>query len=119
MPIRVVAAQAIMARCVRVSFDGPVRQLGDGAPGDALRPENYRFEAVSAPAVTVVPVAVQPAGASAVDVALDIELSPRATYRVITAGIVGADGAALSDAHNHSSFAGSCRLAGPVLGPSS
>ena len=106
MPVRVVAAQAIMARCVRVSFDGPVRQFGDGAPGDALRPESYRFEALSAPAVTVVPVAVQAAGPSAVDVTLDIELSPRATYRVIAAGIVDASGLALSQAHNHASFAG-------------
>ncbi len=48
MPVRVVAAQAIMARYVRVSFDRPVRQLGDAAPGDALRPESYRFEALSA-----------------------------------------------------------------------
>jgi phage tail-like protein len=106
MAIRVVAAQATMARCVRVSFDGPVRQTGDGAPGDALRPESYRFEAITAPAVKVVPFAVQAAGASAVDVALDIELSPRATYRVIAAGIVGADGVAGSGAHNHASFAG-------------
>jgi phage tail-like protein len=106
MPVRVVAAQAIMARCVRVSFDGPVRQLGDGAPGDALRPGSYRFEALSAPAVMVVPVAVRAAGPSAMDVELDIELSPRATYRVITAGIMGADGVAGSDAHNHASFAG-------------
>jgi phage tail-like protein len=106
MAIRVVAAQATMARCVRVSFDGRVRQLGDGAPGDALRPESYRFEAMTVPAVAVVPIAVQAAGPSAVDVELDIELSPRATYRVIAAGIVGADGAALSNAHNHASFAG-------------
>jgi phage tail-like protein len=106
MPVRVVAAQAIMARCVRVSFDGPVRQAGDGAPGDALRPESYRFEAITAPAVTVMPVAVQTAGPSAVDVALDIELSPRASYRLIASGIVGTDGVAGSAAHNHASFAG-------------
>jgi phage tail-like protein len=106
MPTRVVAAQAIMARCVRVSFDGPVRQLGDGAPGDALRAESYGFEAMTAPAVTAVSVAVQTAGPSAVDVELDIELSPRAIYRVIAAGILDADGATLSDAHRHASFAG-------------
>jgi phage tail-like protein len=106
MPVRVVAAQAITARCVRVSFDGPVRQLGDGAPGDALRLESYRFAAITAPAVAVVPVAVQAAGPSAVDVELDIELSQRATYRAIATGIVGADGVAGSEAHNHASFAG-------------
>jgi phage tail-like protein len=106
MAIRVVAAQAIMARCVRVSFDGPVRQTGDGAPGDALRPASYRFQAMTAPAVTVVPVAVQAAGPAAVDVALDIELSPRATYRVFATGIVDAEGVAGSEAHNHASFAG-------------
>ncbi|HWN69812.1 MAG TPA: hypothetical protein VNM90_19355, partial [Haliangium sp.] len=83
-----------------------MRQLADAAPGDALRPESYRFEAITAPAVAVVPVAVQAAGPSSIDLALDIELSPRATYRVIATGIVGADGAALSDAHNHASFAG-------------
>ncbi len=106
MPARVVAAQAAAAKSVRVSFDGPVRLVADGLPGDALRPESYRFEAMSAPAVSVLPVAVQAAGPSAVDVALDIELSLRATYRVVVSGIVDAAGAPLSEAHNHASFAG-------------
>jgi phage tail-like protein len=106
MPVRVVAAQAAAAKSVRVSFDGPVRLAGDGTPGDALRPESYRFETMSTPAASVLPVAVQAAGPSAVDVELDIELSQRATYRVVVTGIVDADGFAGSDAHNHASFAG-------------
>lgn len=79
----VVAAQAVAAKRVRVSFDEPMRQVGDGALGDALRPESYSFAALTAPAVTVQPIAVVAAGPSAVEVDLDIDLSQRATYRVI------------------------------------
>lgn len=104
--IRVVAAQATAAKRVRISFDGPVRQLGDGAPGDALRPASYRIEALTAPAVAVVPIAVEPAGPAAVDVALDIALSQRATYRVTTQGVQDITGAPLAPGGTQASFAG-------------
>uniref|UniRef100_UPI003D134FD7 phage tail protein n=1 Tax=Haliangium sp. TaxID=2663208 RepID=UPI003D134FD7 len=74
---RVVGAQAIAARRVRVSFDVAM------ADADALlRPEQYRFEALTAPAVSVAAQAVEAAGPLAVEVLLDIELSQRALYRV-------------------------------------
>jgi phage tail-like protein len=104
--IRVVAAQATAAKRVRISFDGAVRQLGDGAAGDALIPAHYRFEALTAPAVSVMPIAVETAGPAAVDVALDMALSQRATYRVTALDIEGTTGAPLAPGGTQARFAG-------------
>lgn len=102
----VVAAQAIAATRVRVSFDEPVRQLADGASGDALRPESYRFAALSAPAASVQAVNVIPAGGSAVDVDLDIDLSQRASYRVTVTDVEDVFENPIGETGNQATFAG-------------
>jgi phage tail-like protein len=103
---RLVAAQATAARRVRLAFDAPLRQLGDGHATDALTPASDRFEARTAPAVAVTPVLVEPAGSSGVDVALDVALSQRARYQVTVSHIVSASGAALDPAGSRATFAG-------------
>lgn len=102
----VVAAQAIAARRVRVSFNEPVRQLGDGDQGDALRPASYQFGALTSPAVSVEPVAVEAAGASAVDIELDIDLSQRATYQVLVTKVEDVFGNPVGETGNRATFAG-------------
>ena len=102
----VVAAQAVAAKRVRVSFDEAVRQLGDGAVNDALRPASYQFAALVAPAVKVLPVSVLAAGASAVEVDLDIEMSQRATYRVTVTKVADVFGNPIGETGNQATFIG-------------
>jgi len=102
----VVAAQAIAARRVRVSFDEPVRQLGDGAQEDALRPASYALSAVTTPAASVQAVDVIAAGPSAVDVDLDIDLSQRASYRVTVTKVADVFGNPIGETGNQATFIG-------------
>src|SRR5690606_1556911 len=104
--LRLVAAQATAARRVRLAFDAPLRQLGDGHATDALTPASYRIEAHTAPAVAVTPVAVEPAGASGVDLSLDVALSQRGRYQVTVSRVVSASGAPLDPAGSQTLFAG-------------
>src|SRR5690606_28494789 len=64
------------------------------------------FEALTAPAVAVLPVAVEPAGDAGVDVALDLALSQRARYQVTVIHLVSASGAALDPASSRATFPG-------------
>lgn len=84
---RVVGAQARELRRVRVSFDEPVQQLDPLGNSDALNAARYSVVRLSAPAVNVRPIAVEPVADSAVDLVTDIELTPRAAYRVVVTGV--------------------------------
>ena len=102
----VASAQATSAKTVRVSFDEAMRQLGDGDIADALEATNYSFLALTTPAVSVVPLSVAPAGSSAVDVDLDIELSQFATYRVIVTNAEDVFGNPIGETGNQADFVG-------------
>jgi len=102
----VASAQATSAKIVRVSFDEAMRQLGDGDSADALEATNYSFLALTTPAVSVVPLSVTPAGSSAVDVELDIELSQFATYRVIVTNVEDVFGNPIGETGNQADFVG-------------
>lgn len=83
----VVGAVARALRTVRVSFDEPLRMLGDGATADALTPANYVLSdgptrPVWLPFYTPLAVSVVAVSATAVDVSFDAELSPAVPYRV-------------------------------------
>ncbi|MCG8419964.1 MAG: phage tail protein, partial [Proteobacteria bacterium] len=99
-------ALAISATVVRLRFDESMRQLGDGDPADALRPSNYAFIAETYPAVPVVPVAVTTAGADAMDVTLDIELSQGASYQVTVSNVADRVGNPIGPSGNRAVFTG-------------
>lgn len=84
---RVVGAQARELKRVRVSFDEPVKQVDPTAGDDALNPARYSLVRISAPAVDVAAVAVEPVTDSAVDLLTDTELTPGASYRVVVHGV--------------------------------
>jgi len=102
----VVGAQAIAAKRVRVSFDEPMRQLGDGAGSDALTPGNFSFLAQTFPAVSLVPVGVKGAGPAAVEVDLDIDMSQRAAYRVIVTDVEDVFDNPIGETGNQATFPG-------------
>lgn len=76
-PPRVVAAQAIGPKVVRIGFDEPVT---------VTDPLGFSFDALDRPAVPVVAVDAESDGA-AVRVTLDTELTPDVRYRVTVAGV--------------------------------
>lgn len=84
---RVVGAQARELGRVRVSFDEPVKQVDPSATDDALNPARYSLVRISAPAVDVAVVAVEPVTDSAVDLLTDTEITPGASYRVVVDGV--------------------------------
>ena len=93
---RVVGAQARELARVRVSFDRPVPQADAGAAHDALNPACYVLTAMSAPAVGAAVVGVAPATDAAVELSMDVALTPGASYQVDVAGVgsASADGSA-------------------------
>lgn len=103
---RVVGAQARALKRVRLSFDEPVKQLDVAADDDALNPSRYTFTRLSAPAVDVQPVAVEPVTDSAVDVLTDTELTPGASYRVTVVGVEDLFGNAVVAPADRADFAG-------------
>jgi phage tail-like protein len=102
----VVGAQAVEAKRVRVSFDEPVLQVDGKGPGDALNVAAYSFKALTAPAVSVVPVSVRSAGHSSVDVELDIEMTPLASYRVTVRDVWDIFGNPVGETGNSAVFSG-------------
>jgi phage tail-like protein len=103
---RVVGAQARELKRVRVSFDEPVKQVDGSAPDDALNPAIYTFERLSAPAVDVLAVAVEPVSDSAVDVVADTELTPGAAYRVTVGAVADLFGNAVAPPDDAAVFTG-------------
>ena len=72
---------------VRLDFDEPIVQTAATNPDSALNPSNYLFERQTNPAVDVVASAISVVTTSSVDVELDIEQTPGATYRVTVSDI--------------------------------
>ena len=93
---RVIAAQAIAQRAVRIAFDEPVV---------VTDPLSFSFAPVDLPAVPVAPVAATPSG-TLVTVQLDTEMTPDVPYRVTAAGVADLSGNPPLPPHDAASFAG-------------
>ena len=93
---RLVAAVALAPRALRLGFDEPV--IVDDAFG-------FAFEASSAPAMPIAPVAARADG-SAVVVWLDVEMTPDATYQVLTHGVSDLAGNPVAPPFDRASFLG-------------
>lgn len=92
---RLVAAQAVSAKVVRLTFSEGMRRSGDGAVSDALAAANYAFTYLPDDAllagVRVESVSVAEVSPTTFDVTVDMELSFWRTYRVDVAGTVADD----------------------------
>lgn len=104
--LRVVGAQARELTRVRVSFDREVQQLDAAGPNDALNPGHYATTRLSAPAVDVAVVAVEPVTSSAVDLLTDVPLTPAASYRLDVDGVADLVGAVIDAADGTAIFTG-------------
>jgi phage tail-like protein len=93
---KVVGAQAVAPKVVRVGFDEPVLVV------DELR---FHFVAIDVPAVPVAAVQAVGEGASVL-VTLDTEFTPDARYRVTVTGMEGASGEAAESPGEVAIFAG-------------
>ena len=93
---RLVAAVALAPRAVRLGFDEPV--LVDD-------PLGFAFEARSAPAMPVAPVAARADG-SAVVVELDVEMTADATYEVLARGVSDLAGNPVAPPFDRAAFIG-------------
>ena len=102
----VVGAQARELKRVRVSFDENVKQESGLASDDALNPALYAIERVSAPAVGVSVIGVDPVTNSSVEVLTDIELTPGALYRITVTGVVDLFGNPVVAPSNMADFVG-------------
>lgn len=102
----VLSAQAVAHKLVQLAFSEPVRQLGDGAAGDALRAENYALAPTSAPAVTPRVLSARVLTSTAVELTLDTELTQRAAYDIVVTDVLDLRGNAVAAPYNHAAFAG-------------
>lgn len=93
---RLVAAVALGQRTVRLGFDEPV--LVDDTRG-------FAFEASSAPAMPVAPVAARADGSTVV-VELDVEMTPDATYQALARGVTDLAGNPVAPPFDRASFIG-------------
>jgi phage tail-like protein len=80
-------AKARTSKIVRLTFDEPVEQSTTTGTDSALNPDNYTFTTSTIPAVSVVASSVETVGSHEVDVTLDIEMTPGATYLVVATDI--------------------------------
>ena len=103
----VVSAQATGQRTVRVVFDEPVLQEDASGGNDALNPALYTFEVIAgAPAVPIVAESVQAVSGTTIDITLDWEMTPGATYSLSVASVADLVGNAVTPPLNAASFAG-------------
>lgn len=100
------SARAIGAKRVRVSFDEPLIQVGDGSTGDALVPSRYQLAALNKPAVSIEPISVISVDETTVEVGLDIEMSQRASYQVTVTGVADVFGNLIATPDNVATFVG-------------
>jgi phage tail-like protein len=103
---RVVGAQARELTRIRVSFDDVVRQDNPHGENDALNPMRYVLTAVSAPAVGASVIAVEPATSSAVDLLVDVPLTPGASYQLDVTSVLGTSAEVIGTANGGGSFIG-------------
>ena len=69
-------------KVIRLTFNESMNMSDPAETISTLNPENYEFEALTVPAVPVVAVSVSAFSDAVVDVHLDIEITPNATYKV-------------------------------------
>lgn len=106
-PPVVQSALASSPTTVLVTFSEPVLEDDAADAGDALNATNYVLQLVSgAPAVTPEVVGATASGASAVELELDMEMTPRATYRVVVTGAEDVHGNAVAAPNNAAVFTG-------------
>lgn len=89
-PPDIVTAVATAQRTVVVTFDEPVRALGDGDPADALTVGNYAFDALNdsvMPAVMIEAIAVTAISATEFEITTDIEMTPLVEYRLTVSNV--------------------------------
>lgn len=89
-PPDLVTAIATGPKTILVTFDEPVRALGDGAAADALTASNYAFDALNdsvTPAVALDTVSVAAISATEFEVTTDIEMTPLVTYRLTVSNV--------------------------------
>lgn len=103
----VVSAQAIGQQTVRVTFDEPVLQVSTSGESDALNHELYTFELITgAPAVPIEAVSVAAVNGTTIDITIDWEMTPGATYSLIVSAVADLVGNAVTPPLNVASFAG-------------
>ncbi len=93
---RLVAAVALAPRVVRLGFDEAV------LVHDAL---GFAFEAASAPAMPIAPLAAREGGSTVV-VELDVEMTPDATYEVLVRGVSDLAGNPVAPPDDRAAFVG-------------
>jgi phage tail-like protein len=103
---QVTSAFAAETRRVRITFDEAVKQTDPEAANDALNPENYILIAKSAPAVEPTPIAVTAFSAFAIELELDIDLTPECLYEVTVYNVVDTSGNEIAAPNNTASFLG-------------
>ncbi len=100
------SAQAVGPRTIRLTFDEPIRQLGDGQAGDGLTSTNYAFAIQTRPAVSIVPVNAVSNSPTKLDVLVDIEMSQGALYEALVTNVEDLFGNAIGDTGNRATFTG-------------
>lgn len=79
-------------KVVRLTYNEAMKTVDASEADDALNPSNYAFTALTVPAVPVSAVACVPISVTVIDVYLDTEITPRATYKVVVTGAVDVNG---------------------------
>lgn len=72
---------------IRLTFNEAVDQESTDGDSSALNPDNYVFTVTMIPAVTIEPVSVTSVSDLVVDVVIDIEMTPGASYTVTVDGV--------------------------------
>ncbi len=93
-------------RRVRLTFDEPVVQLDAEAANDALNPGNYSFDSATVPHATITAESVDSVSPTAVDVWLDVDMTPNALYTATHSGIEDLFGNAVAPPNHQVSFYG-------------
>lgn len=103
-PPRLISANALDMRTVRVVFDEPVQALSSTVATDALDPANYTLVAQNTPAVAASVTSVTPVTDTTLDLTTSLELSFDRTYAVVVAGVNDLSGNAIEAPYNTASF---------------
>ena len=97
---KVTGADSRAQKVVRVAFDEAMTQA------EVLNPANWTITRLSVPAVNVVVVSVEPVSSTAVDLLLDIPITPVATYRVTAANVTDIHGNVVDPSFDSALFLG-------------
>lgn len=91
---------------VRVKFNEPIVQTAASNLDSALNPSNYSFERLTVPAVNIVAEEVEVVTDTSVDVTIDIEMTPGATYELTITSVEDTIGNLILAPFNRSNFTG-------------